>query len=514
MPNASRTRNLVLVLGDQLSDRLQTFAEFDRKQDKVFMAEVTGESRYVWSSKMRTTLFLVAMRRFAENLRGKGIDVLYRKLDDSKRFDSIGSALVTELEEGNWQKVLVTQPGEYRLIAEIESACEEAGVELVILEDDSFYCNASRFDEYAKGKKQLRMEYFYREMRREHSILMEDGEPAGGKWNFDSSNRKSFGKGGPEALFPRKRFKPGKVLEDVTRSMDTVFADHPGFSEDFDWPTTREEALEALSDFIDNNLAQFGAHQDAMWNGEPFLNHSLISSSLNLKLIDAREAVDAALEAYEKGRAPIESVEGFVRQILGWREYVRGIYWRYMPDYLDRNELGATNTLPKFYWDGSTDMSCMRDVITQTIKHGYAHHIQRLMVTGLYALLRGVDPKEVHGWYLAVYIDAVEWVELPNTLGMSQYADGGVMASKPYVASGKYIDKMSNYCSSCRYDPSLRSGKDACPFTVLYWDFLDRHKKILQSNSRMTMQLRNLDRLDAKELEKVRSQARELKSTK
>ena len=250
-----------------------------------------------------------------------------------------------------------------------------------------------------------------------------------------------------------------------------------------------------------------------MWTGEPFLNHSLISTSLNLKLLNPRKAVAAAEQAYRQGRAPLSAVEGFVRQILGWREFVRGIYWRLMPGYVEMNILKAETALPAFYWTGKTEMNCLRHVVGQTLERGYAHHIQRLMVTGLFAMLLGVRPKEIHEWHLAVYVDAVEWVELPNTLGMSQHADGGLMASKPYAATGKYIQRMSNYCDGCRFKPEKSTGQDACPFTTLYWDFLLRNEPFLRKNQRMAMQLKNLVRLTAEKRADIRKQAEEVRGT-
>ncbi|MDQ8183623.1 cryptochrome/photolyase family protein [Pelagicoccus sp. SDUM812005] len=501
MPQSDRT--LLVVLGDQLSDRLKAFSGFDA----VWMAEVAGESTHVWSSKVRTALFLSAMRHFAAQLQERRTALHYRKLGEGPQVESLEEALGTFLERNDFGKVKLTRPGDYRVLESLKSACRACNVELEIVEDDSFYSSPKDFQQHAAGRKQLRMEYFYREMRKKHDVLMNDGEPAAGKWNFDASNRKSFGKDGPERLFPRKRFSPDEITKEVIQEVDTRFDGHPGNLKHFDWPVTRSEALEALDRFIESELPQFGTYQDAMWTGEPYLSHSLLASSINLKLIDAKEVVDAAEKAYRDGKVPIESAEGFIRQIIGWREYVRGIYWMHMPDYVDRNALEAKEPLPQFYWDGRTEMNCIREVVTQTMEHGYAHHIQRLMVTGLYALLHGVDPKELHEWYLAVYVDAVEWVELPNTLGMSQYADGGVMASKPYVATGKYIKRMSNYCDGCRFNPDNRTGEEACPFTVLYWDFLNRHQGSLKGNPRMGMQLRNLERVSGEELDAISKRA-------
>ncbi|MEX0321531.1 MAG: cryptochrome/photolyase family protein [Puniceicoccaceae bacterium] len=505
-------RNLIIILGDQLSDRLSAFEGFDQGADMVWMAEVSGESTKCWSSKQRIALFLSAMRHFAADLESKGIPLHYQRLEDEGERNTFGLALSQLLQQHSPAKVILTRPGEHSVLEEIKQVCNESECELELREDTTFLCSMDEFAVHAKGRKQLRMEYFYREMRRKNQVLMDGNQPQAGKWNFDSSNRQSFGKDGPPNLFKRLRFKPDEITSEVIQLVNSRFADHPGSLDKFNWPVSREQALLALDDFIMNHLSGFGPHQDAMWTGEPFLSHSLIASSLNLKLLHPIEVIEAAESAYGKGAASIESVEGFIRQILGWREYVRGIYWMKMPGYLDKNHLEANNPLPEFYWTGETDMQCQRAVIEQTFEYGYAHHIQRLMVTGLYALLAGVNPKEVHEWYLSVYVDAVEWVELPNTLGMSQFADGGIMASKPYAATGKYISRMSNYCTQCKFNPAKRTGEDACPFTVLYWDFLARNESRLKGNHRMGMQLRNLGNIPEKELAEIRCQAAKLKT--
>jgi deoxyribodipyrimidine photolyase-related protein len=328
---------------------------------------------------------------------------------------------------------------------------------------------------------------------------MDGDSPAGGEWNFDSENRSSFGKEGPPPIPPPLRLKPDGITAQVIDLVNSRFASHPGSvatsASGFGWPVNRQEALRALDDFIQHRLPEFGVYQDAMWTDEPWLFHSHIASALNLKLLSAQEVVTASEEAYRQGRAPIAAVEGFIRQILGWREYVRGIYWMNMPKYLELNALKANQPLPAFFWDGNTQMHCLSQTITQSLRTGYAHHIQRLMVTGLYALLLGVKPKEIHAWYLSMYVDAVEWVELPNVIGMSQFADGGLMASKPYIATGKYIDRMSNYCKHCAFKPDQSTGPNACPFTTLYWDFLIRHESTMSKNPRMLMQVRNLARM-------------------
>jgi deoxyribodipyrimidine photolyase-related protein len=371
------------------------------------------------------------------------------------------------------------------------------------------------FAAHARGRKSLRMEYFYREMRKRHGVLMQGAagdQPEGGQWNFDAHNREAFSAAGPGAVPPRAVFEPDALTREVMALVEARFAAHPGRLDGFAWPVTREQALVALQRFVAERLPCFGRYQDAMWPGEPWLYHAHLAAALNLKLLHPREVVAAAVAAYRAGAAPLAGVEGFVRQILGWREYVRGIYWTRMPGYAGLNALEAQEDLPAWYWTGETDMACLRDAITQTLQHGYAHHIQRLMVTGLFALMLGVQPQQVHAWYLAVYVDAVEWVELPNTLGMSQYADGGLMASKPYVATGKYIQRMSPHCQGCRYDPAQRTGDRACPYTTLYWDFLMRHESALAANPRMALQVKNVARLDAGQKQAIRERAAAIRS--
>ena len=506
--NSGRSlRTLVMVPGDQLDRSSSAFDGFDPKRDAVLMAEAPAEATYVWSHKARIALFLSAMRHFRDRLRDEGITVHYRSLDEPDTADSLGACLREAIRAHEPSRVVLVKPGAWRVQRELEKACKRMDVECEVRPDWHFLCSLEQFREHAEGRKELRQEYFYREMRRRHEVLMEDGGPAGGEWNYDTQNRESFGKQGPPD-FPRPRlFEPDGTTREVLQAVDRTFPDHPGGLDHFDWPVTRDDALEALEDFVTGRLRTFGTFQDAMWTDRPFLSHSRLSAALNLKLLRPGEVIRRAEHAWREGEAPLKAVESFIRQILGWREFVRGIYWTHMPDYLERNALNARLELPDFYWTGETDMACLRQCIGQTLRHAYAHHIQRLMVTGLFCLLLGVRPHEVHRWYLAVYADAVEWVELPNTLGMSQFADGGVMATKPYAASGKYINRMSNYCGECRFDPDERTGADACPFTTLYWDFLLRNRERLSDNPRMALQLRNLDRLEPDQLNSIRHRA-------
>lgn len=501
-------RQLIVVLGDQLDRRSAAFDGADPALDIVWMAEVSHESTRVPSSRARTVMFLSAMRHFRDALHAEGWQVEYHTLAEG--CERLEATLSQTLARSSPQRVVMVEAGEWGLRELLRGAVVATGIVFEEREDRHFLCSTAMFREHARGRKQLRMEFFYREMRRRHGILLDaKGGPEGGEWNYDAENRKSFGKAGPQSLgipVPRA-FPPDLITREVISEVETHFPGNPGRTAAFDWPVTPEQAREALEDFIVHRLPVFGDHQDAMWRGEPWLFHARLSAALNLKLLDPREVLQAAEAAYRRKAAPLAAVEGFIRQILGWREYVRGIYWLSMPDYLERNALAADEPLPSFFWNGETDQACLRETINQTLEYGYAHHIQRLMVTGLFALLLGVKPKAVHEWYLAVYVDAIEWVELPNTLGMSQYADGGVMASKPYVATGKYIERMSNYCAGCRYRPAESTGERACPFTTLYWDFLQRHAKTLANNPRLGLQLRNLERLDAATLDAIRHQA-------
>ena len=488
-------RTLVIVLGDQLNPDAAAFDGFDPAQDAAWMAEVAEEASHVWSGKPRIALFLSAMRHFALVLRAAGRPLHYTRMDDPGNRGSLAAELQTAIETLAPQRLVMTAPGDWRVWQSLKAVAEGAGMPLEVREDRHFYTTVREFSAHAKGRKALRLEYFYRELRQRHGVLMKDGKPEGGQWNFDADNRQAFGAAGPVGVPARATFEPDALTRDVIALVNHQFAQHPGSLDSFAWPVTREEALHSLRSFIEQRLPLFGRYEDAMWPGEPWLYHSHLSAALNLKLLNPREVVQAALAAYHAGLAPLQSVEGFIRQILGWREFVRGIYWTQMPGYADLNALDAQQDLPAWYWTGQTDMACLRDAITQTLQHGYAHHIQRLMVTGLFTLLLGVRPQQVHAWYLAVYVDAVEWVELPNTLGMSQYGDGGLMASKPYVATGKYIQRMGGPCAGCRYDPAQREGERACPYTTLYWDFLMRHEALLLKNPRMALQVKNVARL-------------------
>ncbi len=507
-------RKLVLVLGDQLDRWAAVFDDFDAARDAVWMAEVERELTHVWCHKLRIAFFLSAMRHFRDELREQGLQVHYHELSSDperelgKSFTEVLTSSVRELAP---ERLVITQPGDARVLAELRDAAASLEIPLEVISDRHFFCTFAEFDGWADGKRSLVLESFYRLMRNRHGILMHGhNEPEGGRWNFDEENRDSFSATGPERSKPPRRFHPDAITQEVLALVAERFAAHPGSLEHFELPVTHAQALALLRDFVEHRLPQFGRFQDAMWPGREFLYHSRLSALLNTKLLSPRKAVEAAVTAYHDGAAPLNAVEGFVRQILGWREFVRGVYWRYMPDYQERNALRADREVPGFFWNGETDMACVRDAMQSVIEHGYAHHIQRLMVLGLFSQLLGVHPRKFHEWHMAMYIDAIDWVSLPNALGMSQWGDGGLVGTKPYCASGNYIKRMSGYCRECRYEPRHATGANACPFTTLYWDFLARHCETFSDNRRMAMQLRNLERKSAEELEAIRAQARSL----
>jgi len=470
------------------------------------MAEVAGEATYVRHHKKKIAFVFSAMRHFAEELTQSGWTVDYIKLDDQENTGSLTGEVKRALSRFDCDRVLITEPGEWRLLKDFERLRDDPNVPLDILEDDRFICPKAKFDRWADGRRQMRMENFYRLMRRETGLLMDGDEPAGGRWSYDSENRKRPKAGlvyeGP------KQFRADATTRAVLELVETHFGDHFGDLNPFWFAVTHSQVAQAFEHFVETSLPTFGDYQDAMLRGEPFLYHAVIALYLNVGLLDPLTVCRQIEAAYRAGRVPLNAAEGFIRQVLGWREYVRGIYWRHMPDYLENNFFEHDNALPDFYWTGETDMACMRASIEQTKEHAYAHHIQRLMVTGNFAMLAGVDPKAVHEWYLAVYADAYEWVELPNTLGMSQFADGGLLGSKPYAASGNYISRMSDYCGSCRYKVKEKTGPDACPFNYLYWDFLARHRDKLGRNPRLGQVYRTWDRIDEDRKDQVRTDAR------
>lgn len=502
----TRPPALRLVLGDQLSESLSALDGADLRHDIVLMLEVRAEGEYVRHHPQKIVMILAAMRHFASVLRSKGYTVDYVKLDDPDNTGSFDGEVRRALARHHPAELIMTEPGEWRVLQMMEVWQSLPGITVSLREDTRFLCSRTWFSHWAGKRTQWRMEHFYREMRRRTGWLMEHGNPVGGEWNYDNENRKALPR--DIRIPPRPQFLPDALTRDVMALVAGAFPDHFGDIEPFHWPVTREDALHCLEDFITHRLPLFGDYQDAMRSGEDSLFHSLLSPALNIGLLSPREVCEAALEAWRCGRAPLNAVEGFVRQILGWREYIRGIYWHSMPDYADTNVLGAERPLPAFFWGADTPMNCLTECIRTTRQNAYAHHIQRLMVIGNFALLAGLAPKEVEAWYLAVYADAFEWVELPNTHGMVLHADGGKLASKPYAASGAWIKRMSDYCQGCRYNPDIKEGPDACPFNYLYWDFLDRHTDRLAGNPRMAMPYRNLSRFSPDRLPQIRNDSK------
>jgi deoxyribodipyrimidine photolyase-related protein len=497
---------LRFILGDQLSRGLSSLADADPRRDIVFMAEVAEEAGYVPHHPKKIAFLFSAMRHFAAELRDAGFTVDYVTLDDPANSGAFGAELARAVARHGAGSVVVTHPGEWRVLHAMQRWEDEAGVPVEIRPDDRFFCSLADFRQWAEGRRQLRMEFFYREMRRATGLLMdEDGAPLGGRWNFDTENRKAL----PARLDMPPAFfvLPDAITREVLDLVAARFPDNFGTLDGFDYAVTAAEAGRALTHFIDHALPSFGDYQDAMRQGEDRLFHSVLSPYLNAGLLDPRVVCAAAEAAYREGLAPLNAVEGFIRQILGWREYVRGIYWLKMPDYAQTNRLGAYRPLPALYWGAPTEMNCLRQCVDQTRRLAHAHHIQRLMVTGNFALLMGARPSEVEEWYLAVYIDAYEWVELPNVHGMILYADGGYLGSKPYAASGKYIDRMSDYCRHCRYDVRQTVGEAACPFNFLYWNFLIENAPRLRANQRMAIIYGALDRMDEAKRAAMQEQA-------
>jgi deoxyribodipyrimidine photolyase-related protein len=498
---------LIPVLGDQLTPDIASLRGADPADSVVLMMEVADETTYVKHHKAKIAFILSAMRHHAERLRALGWTVDYVRLDDPGNEGSFTAEVARAVERHKARAIHVTQAGEWRVRAMLEAWETRFGIPVTLHEDDRFLCSHAEFDTWAAARRQLRIEYFYRDMRRKTGLLMTaEGEPEGGQWNFDADNRKPPPQ--RDLLMPRPiRFRPDAITQDVLAMVADRFAGHIGSLDHFHFAATREEALRQQKRFLDEALPRFGDYQDAMLTDEPFLWHSILSPYINIGLLDPLDLCRAVEARYRAGKAPLNCAEGFIRQIIGWREYVRGIYWHEGPDYGRRNALGATRDLPGFYWSGETDMRCLAQAIGQTIDHGYAHHIQRLMITGNFALLAGIDPHQVHVWYLEVYADAYEWVELPNTLGMALFADGGLLGSKPYAAGGAYINRMSDYCGRCRYNVKKRVGEDACPFNALYWDFLARNAQRLARNPRLAMPYRNWARMDEADKAAIRDRA-------
>lgn len=504
---------LQVVLGDQLDPT--PLDDLDPERDALWMAELDEEATHVWCHKQRLLMFFSAMRHFRDARRAEGWEVRYKELPPQRtggEHKTFRDALASELKHSKPERVRVVEPGDLRVLEHIEAAAEEAEVELEILPDPHFLLPRDAMGEWLHGRKVIVLAHFYKMMRKRIGVFLDaDGNPEGGDWSYDADNRESFGKSGPPDIPKLPGHEWDETTREVAKLVEARYADHPGSLEAFDLPVTPQEAERMADAFIEAYLPRFGPHQDAMWPGRWVLWHSRLSAPMNLKLIHPRTLIDRAEAAYRAGKAPLASVEGFIRQVLGWRELVRGIYQFEMPGYARRNALRCdVRPVPSFFWDGETDMACVADSMKGLLELGYVHHIHRLMVLGQFSMLLGVHPYQFHEWHMAMYLDAIDWVSLPNALGMSQYGDGGILGTKPYAATGKYIDRMSPYCKSCKYKPGAATGDEACPFTTLYWDFLARHRRQLEGNRRMALQVKNLDRRS--DLSEIRSQAEALRA--
>ena len=496
---------LIPILGDQLSYNLPSLEGEDPASSIVLMMEVDEETTYVRHHKKKIAYIFSAMRHHAAALRARGWRVDYTTLDDPDNAGSFTGEVARAVERHAPDRIVVTEAGEFRVQAMLDAWQTLFGIPVDIRTDTRFVASHADFDAWANDRKVLTMEFFYRDMRKKTGLLMDGSKPAGDRWNFDKENRKPAVR---DLLMPQPlSFAPDETTQDVLSLVAERFHDNPGTLDGFDYAVTHEDAVAQAEYFFAHAMPKFGDYEDAMLTGERYLWHSILSPYMNSGLLDPVDLCRRAEVEYREGRAPLNSVEGYVRQIIGWREYIRGIYFREGPEYSQRNFFGNTRPLPVWYWTGETDMFCLRESLGQTLETAHAHHIQRLMVLGNFALLIGADPYAVHIWYLEVYIDAYEWVELPNTLGMSQFGDGGLLGSKPYASSGAYINKMSDYCGQCRYKVAQRTGPDACPFNSLYWDFLARNEDKLRSNRRMQMIYGTWDRFSDASKAEIRDQA-------
>lgn len=496
---------LRLILGDQLNPLHSWFAQTDDETVYTLM-EIRQETDYVLHHAQKIIGIFAAMRDFAQHLSAQGHRVHYLPIDDSGNRQSLTANLDTLITQYRVQHFEYQLPDEWRLDRQLCTYCQQLPISSRACDSEHFYSQREEAAELFGSRPHWLMEMFYRRMRVKHRVLLADNQrPAGGQWNYDHDNRKTWPGTPAVAADARPRHDHSAIWQSIVAADVNSFG--TADAEDFRWPLNRAEALQQLEAFIADGLPQFGDFQDAMSRRSWRLFHSLLSFALNTKMLNPREVVERAEQAYRQGHAPLAAAEGFIRQILGWREYVRGVYWAKMPDYAAHNYFGHARPLPAWFWTGETRMNCLAAAIGQSLQYAYAHHIQRLMVIGNFALLAGLAPEAVQRWYLGVYIDAFEWVELPNTLGMSQFADGGLLATKPYVSSAAYIDRMSDYCKGCHYDKKARTGERACPFNALYWDFFIRHRDKLSRNPRLSMVYRNLDRFAAVELEAIARRA-------
>lgn len=515
--------NLIIILGDQLSQKISSLNGFQKQEDDILMMEVKNESQFIKHHIQKIVFFFSAMRHFALELKSLNFAVNYFKINHHFSNGNFGDAVVSFLKESSkqYKKIIITHPGEYRLLQEFLTLKLKTGIEVEIREDDRFICSLADFKIFANGKKKLIMEFFYREIRKKTKILMFDNgkkglQPIGEKFNFDAENRVNFKKFKDSIDYNKFKkineeainFNIDDITKEVLSDVKSNFSDHFGDINKFNYATTKKDANIALKYFFEHKINNFGNYQDVMISNEAYLFHSNISQYLNIGLLDPLEVCKQAEQLYFNGSAPLNAVEGFIRQIIGWREFIRGIYWLKMPEYQELNFFNHRTDLPDFFWnENKTKMNCLYQVIKQTRLHSYSHHIQRLMITGNFSLLAKINPKQVADWYLAVYADAIEWVELPNVNGMALFADGGIVATKPYISSGSYINKMSNFCDDCQFSIKDRFGDNACPFNYLYWNFLLENKKLLNNNHRLALAYRNLDNFDSQTIEKIQNSA-------
>ena len=502
-------KTLRLILGDQLNSQHSWFEKVD---DNVIylMAEMRQETDYVKHHIQKVVAFFLAMRNFSTELTEKGHHVIYFNISDKDNPQDLEKLILQTIEKYQIKCFEYQLPDEYRLDEQLKAFCSNLTIPSKVNDSEHFYTSRYELKDFFEGKKQLLMESFYRMMRKKHDVLMIGSQPLDGKWNFDQNNRNKY-KNEVPIPFPLEFHKDVKELvsEIENQGIETMGSID---ASNFNWPTSRSESLQLISYFCEHLLPYFGTYQDSLFTGHKFLFHSRLSFALNSKIISPKEVIDGVINYYFENQDEIElaQVEGFVRQIIGWREYVRGIYWKEMPNYSKMNALENYNKLPDFFWTGKTKMKCMKHSISQSLTEAYAHHIQRLMVIGNFSLLTQLHPDAVDEWYLGVYIDAIEWVELPNTRGMSQYADGGIVATKPYVSSGSYINKMSDYCGNCHYNVKDKLGEKACPFNSLYWNFLDEKKHHFAKNQRMSMMLALLNKMKPEELVKIKEKAQHI----
>jgi len=499
-------KTLRLVLGDQLNQQHSWFTE-KNSQVTYLMMEMRQETDYVTHHIQKVAGFFAAMRAFKNWLREEDHQIVYYKIDSQQNQQDLSENIKAYLKENQYEKFEYQLPDEYRLDQQLKDLCNELNIETEAFDTEHFLTQRNDVAEFFEGKKQYLMENFYRMMRKKHDIMMEGDEPEGGKWNYDEENRKKY-KG--EVPIP-KAYSYKTDVSDIVSSIEKAGIKTIGSvdAENFHWPIDRQQAQQFARYFCKELLPHFGRFQDAMHTEEKFLFHSRISFALNTKMITPLEMADYVLKYWreDQDNISIAQVEGYIRQIIGWREFMRGIYWAKMPDYAEKNFFGHKRRLPEWYWTGDTKMKCLEKSIKQSLSDAYAHHIQRLMVTGNFALLNLTDPAAVDEWYLGIYIDAIEWVEITNTRGMSQFADGGIIGTKPYVASANYMNKMSNYCSNCHYSKTKKYGDSACPFNSLYWNFYHVHEDKLKGNQRISMMYRTWEKKGKEEQQKILKQA-------